>query len=86
MAIIISVLNPGISPMQASAKDTESLYAAIHHRLVALRSFEKQKDVCQAESQAEAALPQLNCDSCDEDEDGFTQGTKNRSGKGLSFW
>ncbi|KAK1345367.1 hypothetical protein QTO34_014078, partial [Cnephaeus nilssonii] len=71
--------------IQASAKDTESLYAAIHHRLVALRSFEKQKDVCQAESQAEAALPQLNCDSCDEDEDGFTQGTKNRSGKGLSF-
>ncbi|XP_070267926.1 ran-binding protein 3-like isoform X2 [Myotis yumanensis] len=65
--------------IQASAKDTESLYAAIHHRLVALRSFEKQKDVNQAESQAEAALPQLNCDSCDEDEDGFTQGTKNRS-------
>ncbi|XP_054570345.1 ran-binding protein 3-like [Eptesicus fuscus] len=65
--------------IQASAKDTESLYAAIHHRLVALRSFEKQKDVSQAESQAEAALPQLNCDSCDEDEDGFTQGTKNRS-------
>lgn len=64
--------------IQASAKDTESLYAAIHHRLVALRSFEKQKDVSQAESQAEAALPQLNCDSCDEDEDGFTQGTKNR--------
>ncbi|EPQ11672.1 Ran-binding protein 3 [Myotis brandtii] len=65
--------------IQASAKDTESLYAAIHHRLVALRSFEKQKDINQAESQAEAALPQLNCDSCDEDEDGFTQGTKNRS-------
>lgn len=65
--------------IQASAKDTESLYAAIHHRLVALRSFEKQKDVNQAESQAEAALPQLNCDSCDEDEDGFTQGTNNRS-------
>ncbi|XP_045427526.1 ran-binding protein 3-like [Pipistrellus kuhlii] len=65
--------------IQASAKDTESLFAAIHHRLVALRSFEKQKDVSQAESQAEAALPQLNCDSCDEDEDGFTQGTKNRS-------
>nr|KAF6355856.1 RAN binding protein 3 like [Myotis myotis] len=65
--------------IQASAKDTESLYAAIHHRLVALRSFEKQKDVNQAESQAEATLPQLNCDSCDEDEDGFTQGTKNRS-------
>ncbi|XP_023610817.1 ran-binding protein 3-like [Myotis lucifugus] len=65
--------------IQATAKDTESLYAAIHHRLVALRSFEKQKDINQADSQAEAALPQLNCDSCDEDEDGFTQGTKNRS-------
>ncbi|KAF5912130.1 hypothetical protein HPG69_003405 [Diceros bicornis minor] len=66
--------------IQASAKDTGYLYAAIHHRLVALRSFEKQKDVNQAESQSETVFQQLNCDSCDEDEDDFIQVTKNRSG------
>ncbi|XP_058419468.1 ran-binding protein 3-like isoform X3 [Diceros bicornis minor] len=65
--------------IQASAKDTGYLYAAIHHRLVALRSFEKQKDVNQAESQSETVFQQLNCDSCDEDEDDFIQVTKNRS-------
>ncbi|XP_016078242.1 PREDICTED: ran-binding protein 3-like [Miniopterus natalensis] len=65
--------------IQASAKDTGSLYAAIHHRLVALRSFQKQKDVNQAESQPEAVLQQLSCDSCDEDDDDFIQVTKNRS-------
>lgn len=67
--------------MQASAKDTGYLYAAIHHRLVALRSFDKQKDINQPESQSETALQQLNFDSCDEDEDDFIQVTKNRSGK-----
>ncbi|XP_019506270.1 PREDICTED: ran-binding protein 3-like isoform X1 [Hipposideros armiger] len=65
--------------IQASAKDTGSLYAAIHHRLVALRSFHKQKDGNQAESQSETSLQQLNCDSCDEDEDDFIEVTKNRS-------
>ncbi|KAF0880871.1 RNB3L protein, partial [Crocuta crocuta] len=65
--------------IQASAKDTGYLYAAIHHRLVALRSFDKQKDVNQAESQSETILQQLNCESCDEDEDDFIQATKNRS-------
>ncbi|XP_004738064.1 ran-binding protein 3-like isoform X3 [Mustela putorius furo] len=65
--------------IQASAKDTGCLYAAIHHRLLALRSFNKQKDVNQAESQSEAILQQLNCESCDEDEDDFLQVTKNRS-------
>ncbi|XP_012505196.1 PREDICTED: ran-binding protein 3-like isoform X1 [Propithecus coquereli] len=64
--------------IQASAKDTGYLYAAIHHRLVALQSFNKQKDVNQAERQSET-VQQLNCDSCDEDEDDFTQVTKNRS-------
>nr|XP_012591894.1 ran-binding protein 3-like [Microcebus murinus] len=64
--------------IQASAKDTRYLYAAIHHRLVALQSFNKQKDVNQAERQSET-VQQLNCDSCDEDEDDFTQVTKNRS-------
>lgn len=65
--------------IQASAKDTGYLYAAIHHRLVALRSFDKQKDVNQAESQSETILQQLNGESCDEDEDDFIQATKNRS-------
>ncbi|XP_032193482.1 ran-binding protein 3-like isoform X3 [Mustela erminea] len=65
--------------IQASAKDTGCLYAAIHHRLLALRSFNKQKDVNQAESQSETILQQLNCESCDEDEDDFLQVTKNRS-------
>lgn len=71
--------------MQASAKDTGSLHAAIHHRLVALRSFHQREDVNQAESQSESVLQQFNCDSCDEDEDDFIQVTKNRSGKGLFF-
>ncbi|XP_047586617.1 ran-binding protein 3-like isoform X2 [Lutra lutra] len=65
--------------IQASAKDIGCLYAAIHHRLLALRSFNKQKDVNQAESQSESILQQLNCESCDEDEDDFLQVTKNRS-------
>uniref|UniRef100_A0A8C9DAF1 Ran-binding protein 3-like n=1 Tax=Panthera leo TaxID=9689 RepID=A0A8C9DAF1_PANLE len=65
--------------IQASAKDTGYLYAAIHHRLVALRSFGKQEDVNQAESQSDAILQQLNCESCDEDEDDFIKATKNRS-------
>uniref|UniRef100_A0A8C9DF93 Ran-binding protein 3-like n=1 Tax=Prolemur simus TaxID=1328070 RepID=A0A8C9DF93_PROSS len=64
--------------IQASAKDTGYLYTAIHHRLVALQSFNKQKDVNQAERQSET-VQQLNCDSCDEDEDDFAQVTKNRS-------
>ncbi|XP_072814876.1 ran-binding protein 3-like isoform X3 [Vicugna pacos] len=65
--------------IQASVKDTGCLYAAIHHRLVALRSFDKQQDVNQAESQPETVLQQFNCDSCDEDEDDFIQVTKTRS-------
>ncbi|XP_037385486.1 ran-binding protein 3-like isoform X2 [Talpa occidentalis] len=65
--------------IQASAKDTRYLYAAIHHRLVALRSFDKQKDGGQVECQSETVLQQLNCDSCDEDEDDFIKVTKNRS-------
>ncbi|XP_053448122.1 ran-binding protein 3-like isoform X2 [Nycticebus coucang] len=64
--------------IQASAKDTGCLYAAIHHRLVALQSFNKRKDVNQAESRSET-VQQLNCDSCDDDEDDFTQVTKNES-------
>nr|XP_026257577.1 ran-binding protein 3-like [Urocitellus parryii] len=71
--------------IQASVKDTGFLYAAIHHRLVALRSFDKlQKDVNQSESQSETVLQQLSCESCDEDEDDFTQVTK--SGSDPSRW
>uniref|UniRef100_A0ACB8EPR2 Uncharacterized protein n=1 Tax=Sphaerodactylus townsendi TaxID=933632 RepID=A0ACB8EPR2_9SAUR len=48
--------------VQASSKDIGSLHAAIHHRLVALRSFAEQE--CEA-SQGEPEL--LNCDSDDEE-------------------
>lgn len=61
--------------IQASAKDTRYLYAAIHHRLVALRNV----DGSQVESHSETVLQQLNSDSCDEDEDDFIQATKNKS-------
>ncbi|XP_053770336.1 ran-binding protein 3-like isoform X2 [Desmodus rotundus] len=65
--------------IQANAKDTGSLHAAIHHRLVALRSLQKQKDANREDGASETALQQLNCDSCDEDEDDFIQAAKNRS-------
>ncbi|KAM5329354.1 ran-binding protein 3-like isoform 2-T2 [Glossophaga mutica] len=65
--------------IQANAKDAGSLHAAIHHRLVALRSLDKQKDANPAEGPTETALQQLNCDSCDEDEDDFIQAAKSRS-------
>ncbi|XP_066095935.1 ran-binding protein 3-like isoform X1 [Saccopteryx bilineata] len=65
--------------IQARAKDTASLYAAIHHRLVALRSFDKQKDGNQVEIPSETVLQPLDCESCDEEEEDFVQVTKNRS-------
>ncbi|XP_008579642.1 PREDICTED: ran-binding protein 3-like [Galeopterus variegatus] len=65
--------------IQATAKDTGYLYTAIHHRLVALQSFSKQKDVNQAGSQSETVLQQINFDSCDEDEDDLIQVSKNES-------
>ncbi|XP_045141111.1 ran-binding protein 3-like isoform X2 [Echinops telfairi] len=64
--------------IQASAKDIGYLYAAMHHRLVALRSFSKQREVHQGENQSEPALQQVNCDSCDEEED-FIKSPKNGS-------
>lgn len=67
--------------MQASIKDTGYLYTAIHHRLVALQSFSKQKAVTQAETRSEAILQQLDFDSCDEEGDNFFQVTQNGSGK-----
>ncbi|XP_057564157.1 ran-binding protein 3-like [Hippopotamus amphibius kiboko] len=67
--------------IQASAKDTGCMYAAIHHRLVALRSVYKQNDANQAESQSETVLQQFNCDSCDEDEEDFITKTRSDSSR-----
>lgn len=71
--------------IQAGAKDTRYLYAAIHHRLVALRSFDNQKDNQKAEAQGETVLQQLSCDNCDEDEDDLIDVSKIRSGDNFSF-
>ncbi|XP_063996559.1 ran-binding protein 3-like [Pogoniulus pusillus] len=55
--------------IQASSKDTGYLYAAIHHRLVALRSFAEQEPVAnQVDTEAEIAFQALNSDSDDEDD------------------
>ncbi|KAM9250884.1 ran-binding protein 3-like [Cariama cristata] len=60
--------------IQASSKDTGYLYAAIHHRLVALRSFaEKEPDANQVDTESEIAFQPLNCDSDDEDDEKITQ-------------
>ncbi|XP_075399123.1 ran-binding protein 3-like [Tenrec ecaudatus] len=69
--------------IQASAKDIGYLYTAMHHRLVALQSFSKQRDVHQGEHQSEPVLQQVNCDSCDEEED-FIQSPQN--GSDASKW
>ncbi|XP_068033630.1 ran-binding protein 3-like isoform X4 [Anomalospiza imberbis] len=59
---------------QASSKDTEHLYAAIHHRLVALRSFaEQEPDAHQVDTESETAFQPSNCDSDDEDDEELTQ-------------
>ncbi|XP_074063781.1 ran-binding protein 3-like isoform X2 [Macrotis lagotis] len=58
--------------IQASAKDIGCLYAAIHHRLVALRTFYKQElDVNEIETESETVIQLFSCDSCDEDDDIF---------------
>ncbi|KAM6289857.1 ran-binding protein 3-like [Aegotheles albertisi] len=60
--------------IQASSKDTGYLYAAIHHRLVALRSFaEQEPDANQVDTESEIAFQPLNCDSDDEDHEKVTQ-------------
>ncbi|NWZ03075.1 RNB3L protein, partial [Loxia curvirostra] len=72
---------------QASSKDTEHLYAAIHHRLVALRSFAEQKpDAHQVETESETAFQPLNCDSDDEDDEELTQVSSTGSGKQRFCW
>ncbi|NXJ99763.1 RNB3L protein, partial [Corythaixoides concolor] len=56
--------------LQARSKDTEYLYAAIHHRLVALRSLaEQEPDANQVDTESETAFQPLNCDSDDEDDE-----------------
>uniref|UniRef100_G3VLW8 Ran-binding protein 3-like n=1 Tax=Sarcophilus harrisii TaxID=9305 RepID=G3VLW8_SARHA len=67
--------------IQASAKDIGCLYAAIHHRLVALRTFYKQElDVNEIETESETVIQLLSCDSCDEDDD-MLKITTDRSSK-----
>lgn len=70
--------------IQASAKDIGFLYAAIHHRLVALRSLGQQGDGGPAGKQADTVLLQVSGGSCDEDEDDITQVTK--TGPDPSRW
>ncbi|XP_073199870.1 ran-binding protein 3-like isoform X2 [Lepidochelys kempii] len=67
--------------IQASSKDTEYLSAAIHHRLVALRSFAEQElDANQVDTEPETAFHSLNCDSDDDEEDEtITQVSSNES-------
>lgn len=71
--------------LQASSKDTEYLYAAIHHRLVAQRSFAEQElDANQVDTEPETAFHSLNCDSDDDDDEEdetITQVSSNESGK-----
>ncbi|NWZ31523.1 RNB3L protein, partial [Asarcornis scutulata] len=65
--------------IQASSKDAGYLYAAIHHRLVALRSFaEQEPEANQIDIESEIAFQPLNCDS-DEDDEKITQVSSSRS-------
>ncbi|KAM7077135.1 ran-binding protein 3-like isoform 2-T2 [Ciconia maguari] len=71
--------------IQASSKDTGYLYAAIHHRLVALRSFaEQEPDANQVDTESEIAFQPFNCDSDDEDDGKITQVSS--SGPDHSRW
>ncbi|XP_068278949.1 ran-binding protein 3-like isoform X2 [Nyctibius grandis] len=71
--------------IQASSKDTGYLYAAIHHRLVALRSYAKQEpDANQVDTESEIAFQPLACDSDDEDDEKITQVSS--SGSDHSRW
>ncbi|XP_065262710.1 ran-binding protein 3-like [Emys orbicularis] len=67
--------------IQASSKDTGYLYAAIHHRIVALRSFAEQElDANQVDTEPETAFHSLNCDSDDDEDETITQASSNESG------
>ncbi|KAH0627888.1 hypothetical protein JD844_008435 [Phrynosoma platyrhinos] len=64
--------------VKASSKDAASLYAAIHHRLVALRNSAKQE--CDAnQMEPESDIHQLNCESDEEENEKITEMNKNRS-------
>ncbi|KAM6474246.1 ran-binding protein 3-like isoform 2-T2 [Liasis olivaceus] len=64
--------------IQASTKDTDSLYAAIHHRLVALRNFMKQQcGINQVEYKLD--VQPVSCDSDDEENEKRAPGSNNRS-------
>ncbi|XP_010016122.1 PREDICTED: ran-binding protein 3-like, partial [Nestor notabilis] len=64
--------------IQASSKDAGYLYAAIHHRLVALRSSaEQEPDAYQIDTESETAFQPLNSD--DEDDEKATQVSSNGS-------
>ncbi|XP_032069785.1 ran-binding protein 3-like [Thamnophis elegans] len=64
--------------IQASTKDIESLYAAIHHRLVAQRNFTKQEcGVNQVEYKLD--VQPISCDSDDEENEKKSPGSNNRS-------
>ncbi|XP_038600104.1 ran-binding protein 3-like [Tachyglossus aculeatus] len=68
--------------VQARAKDAGCLYAAIHHRLVALRSLDKQEsDGNQVETEPKPVFQLLSCDSCDEEDDDRTQITRSNPSK-----
>uniref|UniRef100_A0A8B9S7J0 Ran-binding protein 3-like n=1 Tax=Apteryx owenii TaxID=8824 RepID=A0A8B9S7J0_APTOW len=71
--------------IQASSKDAGYLYAAIHHRLVALRNFtEQESDANQIDTESEIAFYPLHCDSGDEDDEKITQASS--SGSDHSRW
>ncbi|XP_021236330.1 ran-binding protein 3-like isoform X2 [Numida meleagris] len=70
--------------IQARSKDAGYLYAAIHHRLVALRSCpEQESDANQIDTESETTFQLLNCDS-DEDDEKITH--MSSSGSDHSRW
>ncbi|XP_034956403.2 ran-binding protein 3-like isoform X2 [Zootoca vivipara] len=70
--------------IQASSKDAASLYAAIHHRLVAMRSFADQEcDVNHVEQEPD--IQALNYDSDEDENEKITQVSNNKSGEQSSL-
>lgn len=61
-------LQPGTSlPPQASSKDTGQLYAALHHRILALRSRVEQEQEAKTPAPEPGAAPSNEDDSDDDD-------------------
>nr|XP_060617381.1 ran-binding protein 3-like [Anolis sagrei ordinatus] len=64
--------------IQASSKDAASLYAAIHHRLIALKNSAKQE--CNGNlMEPEPDIQQLNCESDEDESEKITEMNKTRS-------